>query len=121
MSSMKYKILILIGVIVLTYITYSFSVRIYTALKAADRLTEAVNKLHRLEVKNTELKNQLKMVSSPDFIEQQARNKLNLAKEGETIVVISEDKLKQILRSSKDILEEQNLPNYLGWWKLFFK
>ncbi len=121
MSRMKYKILILIGTIILIYITYSFAVRIYIALRAADRLTEAVNKLHDLEIKNAELKNKLKIVSSVEFIEKQARDKLNLAKEGDTIVVISEEKLKQVIRAQRDSLPELNLPNYLLWWRLFFK
>lgn len=105
----------------LMYVAYSFGIRIYAALKSADRLTSSVNRLHDLEIKNTELKNQLKIVSSPEFIEKIARDELGLGKEGETTVVIAQEKLKQIIRSQKEAIVEQRLPNYLGWWRLFFK
>lgn len=105
----------------LAYVTYSFAVRIYAALKSADRLTSSVNRLHDLEIKNTELKKQLKIVASPEFIEKIARDKLGLSKEDETTVIIDQEKLKQIIRSQKEAIVEQKLPNYLGWWRLFFK
>lgn len=118
---MKQKIVIVLGVIVFIFIVYSFAVRIFTAFKAGDRLTEAANRLHKLEVQNKELKAQLEEVSSPDYIEKQARDKLGLAKEGEVVMVIPEEKIKQVLGAKKDVQEEERLPNWLGWVRLFFK
>ncbi len=117
---MKRKIVIIIAVLVLIFIVYNFGVRILTAFKAGDRLTAAASRLHTLEVKNKELKAQLEEVSSADYIEKQARDKLGLAKEGEILVVIPEERIKQVLGLQKETTQEEKLPNWLGWIRLFF-
>ena len=118
---MKSKIVIVIAALVLIFIIYNFGVRILTAFKAGDRLTEAADRLHALEIKNKELKQQLEDVTSPDYIEKTARDKLGLAKEGEVVVVIPEEKIKQVLGVKKDSAEEERLDNWLGWFRLFFR
>ena len=57
---------------------------------------------------------------SQDFIEQQARDKLGLAKEGETIVIIPEEKINQVLGMAKQVVEPR-LPNWQGWLRLFWR
>lgn len=118
---MKHKIVIIIAALILIFIVYNFMVRIFTAFKAGDRLTEAANRLHTLEIQNKDLKAQLKEVTSPDYIEKQARDKLGLAKEGEVVVVIPEERIKQVLGLGKESPEEEKLANWLGWVRLFLK
>lgn len=100
-------------------IAYNLIVQIFDALKSSERLSLEAEKLSRLEVKNRELKEQLARVKSLEFIEEQARDKLGLARTGETIVIIPEDKLQEVLGLSKKV-GEVRLPNWLGWWRLFF-
>ncbi len=109
---------LLIGLVVLT-ISYNIIGQIFHALKSGDRLNQEVEKLKSLEVKNNQLKDQLLQVKSIAFIEQQARDKLGLARDGETVVVIPPDKLKQVLGLSKEKEIEVKLPNWMGWLKLF--
>lgn len=116
---MKRKIVLIAAIIVVLFIGYNFVNRIYAALKAGDRLTSALGSLHQVEIKNKDLKDQLKQAASLDFVERQARDKLNYAKEGETVVVIPQSKIEQVLGIAKSV--EQRLPNPLGWLKLFFK
>lgn len=116
---MKRKIVLLAVTAVVLFIGYNFVNRIYLALKAGDRLTVALNSLHQVEIKNKELKEQLKQAASLDFVERQARDKLNYTREGETVVVIPQSKIEQVLGIAKQV--EQRLPNPLGWWKVFFK
>lgn len=118
---MRKKVFLIFAALVLLFIIYNLIVRIYVAVKAGERLTQAVDRLHQVEVKNTELKNQLKEVASKEYIEKQARDKLGLAKEGEVVVVIPEEKIKQVLGLSKDEKNEEKLPNWLGWLRLFFQ
>lgn len=89
------------------------------AIKSGERLSDSVNAVYKLEIKNKELKKRLAEVQSPDFIEKEVRNKLGLSKKGETVVVIPEDKLKLILGASTSA--QIRLPNWLGWLKVFFK
>ena len=81
-------------------------------------MDQATEKLHKLEVENRNLKNKLENVKSNDFIEEEARNKLGLAKEGEIIVIIPDETIDLILGKKK--AEIVRLPNYLGWWRVFF-
>lgn len=109
-----------IGLIVVIVISYYLITQIFSAFKASDRLTEAVDKVHLLEIKNKELKQQLKDVTSLEFIEKEARDKLGLVKEGETIVVIPDERIAKILGLSDQIPQQARLPNWKGWLKLFF-
>lgn len=93
--------------------------QIFSTLKAGDRLKEVTDNLQSLEVKNKELREKLEEVKKPEFIETQARDKLGLVKEGETLVIIPQEKIDEVLGMTKKI-EEIKLPNWQGWLKLFF-
>lgn len=45
------------------------------------------NELHRLQKERSELERDLEYVRSPEYIEQQARDKLGLAREGDTVIL----------------------------------
>ncbi len=112
---------IALGVIFLvsTILAYNLIRGIIDSTKSGDRLSEAVDIVYKLEVKNKELKKKLTEIQSPNFIEQQARDKLNLSKAGETLVIIPEEKLKLVLGASHSA-EEIRLPNWRGWLKVFW-
>lgn len=115
----KKFIFIIIGAVILIF-AYNIIGQIFTTLQSGDRLSVATEQLHSLEVKNRELKKRLSEIKSQDFIEQQARDKLGLAKEGETLVIIPDEKINQVLGVAKQVVEPR-LPNWQGWLKLFFK
>lgn len=98
---------------------YNLFGQILTTLKSGDRLQDATERLHKVELENKQLQKRLEEVSSPRFIEEQARNKLGLAKEGETVIIIPQEKIDQIITSSK-FQEEERLPNWQGWLRLFW-
>lgn len=107
-------------IIVILFIAYNLINQIIEATRSGERLSEAANVVNKLEIKNKQLKNKLSQIKSPEFIEAEIRNKLGLGKQGETIVVIPDEKIKEILQAS-DSAKEVRLPNPLGWWKVFFK
>ncbi len=109
------------GLLVIGIISYYLITQIFDAFKANDRLTEAVSKVYSLEIKNKELKEQLKEVTSVGFIEKEARDKLGLVKEGETMVIIPDEKIQKILGLNQEVAQEVRLPNWKGWLGLFFK
>lgn len=112
---------IVFGAIILLVlvIAYNLLVQITDALRQGERLSAAADRVYRLEGKNRQLKKKFSQIQSAEFIEEQARNKLGLGKAGETIVIIPEDKLKSVLGASQSA--EIRLPNWLGWWRVFFK
>lgn len=115
---MTRKIIIFAVIILVLALMYNLWAQIMTALKSGERLSQAAETVFKLEAKNKELKEKLAQIKSPQYIEEQARNKLGLSKGGETIVIIPEDKLRQILGASQSA--QIRLPNWLGWWKMFF-
>lgn len=117
---MKKKLVLAVILTVVLILAYNILGQITAALKAEERLQEAVEKLHSLEVKNKELKKKLEFVQTADFIEREARDKLGLVREGETLVVIPDEKIRLILNQDRE-KENIRLPNWLGWWRVFFK
>lgn len=114
------KIILGASILVVLVITYNLLVQIMDAMRSGERLSSQAETVYKLEAKSRELKKKLSQIQSPLFIEQQARDKLGMAKPGETIVIIPEEKLKQVLGASQSS-QEVRLPNWLGWWKVFFK
>ncbi|MBI2596613.1 septum formation initiator family protein [Candidatus Daviesbacteria bacterium] len=112
------KIILAVAIIIISIITYNLVIQIMDAVKSGERLSQAAEKVYKLEAKNRELKKKLAQIQSEGFIEKEARNKLGLSKIGETIVVIPQERLKQVMGVSQSA--QIKLPNWLGWWKVFF-
>lgn len=72
--------------------------------------------LVRLQKEQENLQNKLTIAQTPEFIEKEAREKLSLAKVGETIILVEEGET-QAQTSQKETLL---LPNWKKWWQLFF-
>lgn len=72
--------------------------------------------LVRLQKEQENLQNELKIAQTPEFIEKEARERLNLGKVGEIIVLIEKDDL--IPNNSSPITPQE--PNWKKWWNLFF-
>lgn len=113
------KIILIVIIFAGGLFAYSLITRTFEAVKSGERLSKSAEIVKRLEVQNKELKQKLSEVQSPDFIENEVRNKLGFAKAGEIVVVIPEDKLKLVLGASAPA--QVRLPNWLGWIKVFFK
>lgn len=113
------KFVVVIILIIGLVAGYNLISQIIQATKSGERLSEAADAVYRLEIKNKELKNKLENIQSPQFIEEEVRNKLGFGKAGETMVIIPDEKIKQILGASESAAIR--LPNWLGWWKVFFR
>ncbi|MBI2039620.1 septum formation initiator family protein [Candidatus Microgenomates bacterium] len=108
-----------IAILIMFLIGYNLINQISDALKSSERLSQEADNLAQLQAQNRQLKEKLSQIQSEEFIEEQARNKLGLAKAGETVVIIPEEKLKEVLGTSESA--QIRLPNWLGWWRLFFR
>ena len=116
---MAKKFVIVVIILLSLLVGYNLVSQIIEAAKSGDRLSAAADIVYKLEIKNKELKKKLEDIQSPQFMEQEARNKLGLGKSGETVVIIPDEKIKQVLGATESA--QIRLPNWLGWWRLFFK
>lgn len=77
-------------------------------------------KVEKMKEDNAQLQDQILEAQSPDFIEQQIRDKLGLVKPGETIVVLPDaDTLRKLapqIESTPQVLPD---PNWKKWENLF--
>lgn len=79
-------------------------------------VSERQEALGREEQRNRELVAQLEEATSAAFIEKEAREKLGLVKEGDTVVLMTNDKLQK----THETTMQETAPNWKKWWKLFF-
>lgn len=85
--------------------------------KAKDELKLAEQKIEELQKEAANLTGKKEFYQSEEFIEQEARNKLNMVKEGETVVVLPPN-LKEILSKGEN-QPQASLPNWRQWLNLF--
>jgi cell division protein FtsB len=101
--------LILISLIV------NFSRKVVNLWRAGKLVEEKKSELIRLKTENQSLRKELERVESPRFIEQAAREKLGLGKEGEVAVIMPPET--GLEKTPKNL--EKPVPNWEKWWRLF--
>ena len=109
----RYLILIL-GI----YLVISLSRELFNLIKKGERTKEMEGKIEELRVKNKELKENLEYVKSEEFVEKEARDRLNMAKEDEVIVVLPEGL--ELRDQQLEASSEEDWPNWQRWLRLFF-
>lgn len=114
------KIIFVLGVVLVIGMIYSFGKQIYGSLEAGKRLDNEAEKLTLLQKRNEELKKKLTEVGSLQFIEQQARDKLSLARPGEAVMVIPQAEIDKVLGVQQEV-QKVIEPYWQGWLKLFVK
>jgi cell division protein FtsB len=72
--------------------------------------------LERLQKEKESLQNKLTLSQTPEFIEKEAREKLNLAKAGETVILLESGEAQAQTKGNETIIS----PNWKKWWNLFF-
>ena len=83
------------------------------------------SQISSLETEQYDLANTFSQVQSEDFVETEARTRLNLRKPGENVIIVSSDEVVQKLNDKggetgiKELLEDKD-SNTLKWWEYFF-
>lgn len=71
------------------------------------------NDYEKEKKRNVELQTELRKKNDPNELEKTIRNKLNLQKPDEVVVILKQPTPTPV------IITPTPLPNYLQWWKLF--
>lgn len=82
---------------------------------------EEEKRLVQIEKRHQELMEKLKTVQTPSFVEKEARERLGMAKEGDTVIIMDASGLppdERIGILSQD--QPGDMPNWKRWWGLFF-
>lgn len=111
------KRIIFIIIIIITTISIINSLRTIISLwQKQTLLSDAKKELIAKQNQNEQLRQQLAQAKGQDFVESEARNKLFLAKPGETTIIIPKD----LMAAKKKILEMKLQPNWEQWLAEFF-
>jgi len=91
----------------------------YRSYKINQEVRSLREKLEELNKNNSELAEMEKYLQSDEFLEKEARLKLNVVREGEKLVIIKQPE-GAVVVEEKQIAEEKETPNIQKWWKFFF-
>lgn len=113
------KKIVFFSIIILSlFVINNFIHSIYNLWQKNDLIVRAKQDLEKEKKDNQTLKKKLVDVQKPEFVEEEARNKLFLAKPGEGVIVMPTDTLGT--DSSKQKPPVDTRPNWVKWWDLFF-
>jgi cell division protein FtsB len=117
-SKFKY----LLGSILFIFLSVSFVKSSFDVLKSKDRLDEVNVEVQELEEEKSEIEKDIEYRRSDEYVEEKARNELNLIKPGEKVyVVMGGDDPSEGVLSETDVAEEpDDKSNWYSWYKLFF-
>ena len=100
-------------------------------LKSSKRLDDIRSEVSDLEEKKTKLEDDIEYKKSDEYVEERARNDLNLIKPGEKVYVVSDLDLSDIDEKTSNVLAEfterieksakENDSNAYQWYRLFFE
>jgi len=114
----KRRLFQIVSIIIGLGLIIKFTGDVNRLLKSIYQIKLMENRILELEKKKEIVLKKYQYYQSEDFIEEEARNKLNMAKPGETIVILPPN-LSELLNRSR-IQTEASLPNWKKWWNLFF-
>lgn len=110
------KTLILLGIIVVLLLLIKNIVSSILSLRQNSHIVTSLEQQEKDELQKREfLKQQLYFSKTPEFIENEAREKLGMVKPGEYIVLAPPPK-----KDEKKSVVIDNSPNWKKWWNLFF-
>lgn len=114
------KLIIITTFFILLFLFYSLGKQIYDSLQVDNRLDRESEELVELQKRNLELKKKQAEVLTPQFIEKGARDKLNLSRPGETVIIIPQGEINKVIGNLQGEKEE-TISNWQGWLRLFWK
>ncbi len=112
------RLVFLASVIFFLFIIQNLVRSIYTLWQKHDLVVRAQQELEAQKKENQEIKEKLRIVETQEFVEQEARNKLFLARPGETSMIIDQS----LIASSSGIKtgQKEEKANWQQWLELFF-
>lgn len=111
---------IIVPIVLLFVLSGSFIKGLKRAKETQKLIQKTQSRLQKAKEENQNLQSQLEFTQSQQFIEEQLRNKLGLAKEGEIILVLPDNEtLAKLAPTIPEEQEQKPQPNWKKWAQLF--
>ncbi len=114
------SILLIIILVICLLFTFSISGSIAKLHKAQTQIAQVQQKVDDLKKDNVEINQQIEAVQQGSYVEQQLRDKLGLAKDGEIVIVMPSPEI--VRKFAPDYPEKEPVlpdPILVKWIKLF--
>ena len=127
-SRLKY----ILGIVFFTVLSVNTIKSALNVLKSKDRLDQVKNEVAVLEEDKKKIEEEIEFKKTDEYIEEKARNDLNLIKPGEKVYVVKtteKDTAGNVLSETDTAASEKGLDkgneekkneNWYSWYKLFF-
>ncbi len=120
-KNLKQKAIILVLIFVLCFVFFNFLrawLKGNQVNKEIDGLEQEISGLQKDTAELTEL---IQYFNSSAYVEEKARVDLGLKKEGEKVVLVTDDLKKNLLENDSANNAEESQSNFKKWWGYFFK
>jgi cell division protein FtsB len=112
------------GLVILISIGVSLGKEAYRKKQVQKEIEDLQSQIKRLGQENSDLNNLIAYFSTPQFQEKEAREKLNLQKDNEQMIVLHKDlaakSQPQFSDSQAPSVQNDNSPNWRKWLNFFF-
>ncbi|NTW27431.1 MAG: hypothetical protein HGA36_03835 [Candidatus Moranbacteria bacterium] len=112
------------GIVFAVFISTSAVREAYRSKTIEKEIETLKHEAQRIQNENDAMTERIAYFQTPEFQEKIAKEKLNLQKPDENVVVVKKGigQLPQVAAATDEIVEDtDNRPIYLKWWDLFFK
>ncbi|KKP96191.1 MAG: Cell division protein FtsL [Candidatus Moranbacteria bacterium GW2011_GWE1_36_7] len=114
--------LFIAGIGVAIFISSSAVREAYRSRKIESEVIALKQEAQRVQDENKSLSQRIAYFETPEFQEKVAKEKLNLQKSDENVVVVKQGVQQQNTEPEKvEENKDENIPNYLKWWNSFFR
>ena len=104
-----------VALVIAWLIIISLARDVWRIRKGFGRITESEKRLEAEETRNLELKQKMELVQTGEFREKLIREKLNMQKEGEVVVIMPNKDLGEVKALGP---QEALVSNWNKWWNL---
>jgi cell division protein FtsB len=122
-SSKPQPFLYILGIVLLLYFGTNISSTLYRSVQSHQRLDDMRREVSELQKQRDQLRHRLAYQQTDWFVEQEARNKLGLARPNETVVIFPEQTAVLGDRAPSNTSVALTSPlwqqNFQKWWGLF--
>lgn len=120
--SLKIRILFLALLLLVVFAGYHFFRAKHKQIEISKEVAELQKQIDEFENKNKNLEQLAQYLQTDDFKEKEAKQKLNLVKEGEKVIIVKKSEIKKTSEEDQIIKPEIEIdrPNYYYWWYYFF-
>lgn len=116
----SFKLFIFMAVIIIVSLSMGVGGEYYRDYQIQKEIDSLQKEIDYFETNNYKLSQLAEYFQTDEYKELEARKRLNMKKEGESVVIIGQpdSDLDELIIEEEN--EYKNFPNYIKWWNYFF-